>query len=49
MLIFSVAPGDLAYLQQLIDEEGFQREVLAQHRLIRDGWQIDYFTFRLTV
>jgi hypothetical protein len=24
------------------------REVLAQHRLERDGWPVDYFTFRLT-
>ncbi|MDT7716268.1 MAG: release factor glutamine methyltransferase [Pseudonocardiales bacterium] len=48
MLIFFGGSGDLAYLQELIDEEGFQREVLAQHSLVRDGWQVGYFTFRLT-
>jgi hypothetical protein len=48
MLIFFGGSGDLAYLQQLIDEEGFQREVLAQHSLVRNGWQVGYFTFRLT-
>lgn len=48
MLIFFGSSGDLDYLQQLIDQEGFQRHVLAQHRLVRDGWQVDYFTFRLT-
>jgi release factor glutamine methyltransferase len=49
ILIFFGSSGDLAYLQQLIDEEGFQREALAQHSLLRDGWQVEYFTFRLTV
>jgi release factor glutamine methyltransferase len=48
MLIFFGSSGDLAYLQQLIDHEGFQREVLAQRSLVKDGWQVDYFTFRLT-
>ena len=48
MLMFFGGSGDLAYLQELIDEEGFQREVLAQHSLVRDGWQVGYFTFRLT-
>ncbi len=33
MLIFFGSSGDLAYLQQLSDHEGFQREVLAQHSL----------------
>ncbi|PZS17775.1 MAG: methylase [Pseudonocardiales bacterium] len=48
MLIFFGTTGDLAYLQQLSDEAGFQREVVAQRSLIQDGWQVDYFTFRLT-
>ena len=48
MLIFFGSSGDLDYLQQLIDQEGFHDQVLAQHRLVRDGWQVDYFTFRLT-
>lgn len=49
MLIFFGSSGDLVYLQQLIDHEGFKREVLAQHSLVKDGWQVDYFTFRITV
>lgn len=48
ILIFFGSSGDLDYLRHLIDQEGFQRQVLAQHRLDRDGWQVDYFTFRLT-
>jgi release factor glutamine methyltransferase len=48
MLIFFGNSGDVAYLQQLIDHEGFQREVLPQRSLVRDGLQVDYFTFRLT-
>ena len=27
---------------------GLQREVLPQRSLVKDGWQVDYFTFRLT-
>ena len=48
MLIFFGSSGDLAYLQQLIDHVGFQREVLAERSLVKDGWQVDYFTLRLT-
>lgn len=48
ILIFFGSSGDLAYLQQLIDDEGFRREVLAQRSLVKDGWQVDYFTLRLT-
>jgi len=48
MLLFFGTSGDLDYLQDLIDNAGFQREVVAQRSLIEDGWQIDYFTFHLT-
>jgi release factor glutamine methyltransferase len=48
MLIFFGTSGDLAYLEHLVDINGFRREVVAQRRLIEDGWQVDYFTFRLT-
>lgn len=47
MLIFFGTSGDLAYLLRLIDNGGFLHEVAAQRSLIEDGWQIDYFTFRL--
>ncbi|MGH3515558.1 MAG: hypothetical protein ACRDQI_01250 [Pseudonocardiaceae bacterium] len=49
MLVFFGTSGDLAYLLRLIDNGGFLREVVAQRSLIEDGWQIDYFTFRLIV
>jgi release factor glutamine methyltransferase len=48
MLIFFGTSGDLACLEQLIEEEGFQSEVLVSQDLTKDGWRIDYFTFRLT-
>lgn len=48
MLVFFGSSGDLARLQRLIDAERFQRQVLAQRSLVKDGWQVDYFTFRLT-
>lgn len=47
ILIFFGTSGDLAYLLRLIDNGGFLHEVAAQRSLIEDGWQIDYFTFRL--
>ena len=34
ILIFFGSSGDLAYLQQLINHDGFQRDVLAQHSLV---------------
>jgi release factor glutamine methyltransferase len=49
MLIFFGTSGDLAYLEQLIEEEGFSAEVLASQDLTKDGWRVDYFTFRLTL
>jgi release factor glutamine methyltransferase len=48
MLIFFGTSGDLAYLERLAGEEGFTSEVLARQNLVKDGWQVDYFTFRLT-
>ncbi|MDX3103335.1 methyltransferase [Nonomuraea angiospora] len=48
MLTFFGTSGDLAYLKQLTDEEGFTRQVIAHQDLIKDGWKVDYFTFRLT-
>jgi len=48
MLIFFGTSGDLAYLQRLVDETGFSSEVVAHDELTRDGWRVDYFTFRLS-
>lgn len=48
MLISLGSSGDVTYLQQLIDHKGFRREVLTQRSLVKDGWQVHYFTFRLT-
>jgi release factor glutamine methyltransferase len=48
MLIFFGSSGDLAYLRRLIDEEAYAAEVVAQQDLIKDGWQVNYFTLRLT-
>jgi release factor glutamine methyltransferase len=48
MLIFFGSSGDLAYLRHLMDAEGFTAEVIASRDLVKDGWKVDYFTFRLT-
>jgi len=48
MLIFFGTSGDLDYLKNLATEQGFSMETLAHDDLTRDGWKVDYFTFRLT-
>lgn len=48
MLIFFGTSGDLGYLQRLVEEEGFTAEVVAHDELVREGWRVEYFTFRLT-
>jgi release factor glutamine methyltransferase len=48
MLIFFGSSGDLDYLMRLIAEGGFTAEVVAEQALVRDGWQVEYYTYRLT-
>jgi len=48
MLIFFGSSGDLGYLKGLITGAGFRAEVIAHDDLVRDGCQVEYFTFRLT-
>jgi release factor glutamine methyltransferase len=48
MLIFFGTSGDLGYLQRLMAEERFTVEVVARDDLVRDGWRVEHFTFRLT-
>ncbi len=47
-LIFFGTSGDLSYLHQLVADCGFVSDVVAQDELTRDGWRVEYFTFRLT-
>lgn len=49
MLVFFGSSGDLGYLKRLIGEGGFASEVVAEKALVKDGWRVEYFTFRLTV
>lgn len=48
LLVFFGSSGDLDYLQRLVAEEGFGTEVLARETLVKDGWQVEYITYRLT-
>jgi len=48
MLIFFGTSGDLGYLKGLIAEQGFHAEAVAHDELTRDGWNVEYFTFRVT-
>jgi release factor glutamine methyltransferase len=48
MLIFFGTSGDLGYLETLMAEEGFSSEAVAHDELVREGWRVDYFVFRVT-
>ena len=48
MLIFFGTSGDLGHLQRLMSEEGFSSQVVATDGLVRDGWTVDYLTFRVS-
>jgi release factor glutamine methyltransferase len=47
MLIFFGTSGDLGYLQRLMAENGFEWKPVAHDALTRDGWKVEYFTFRV--
>jgi release factor glutamine methyltransferase len=49
MLIFFGTSGDIAYLNMLIDEEGFASETLATLAGDRDGVPVEYVTYRLSI
>ncbi|MFB4268653.1 methyltransferase [Nonomuraea sp. GTA35] len=48
MLVFFGSSGDLAYLKRLAEEEGFVSRTVAHRSLVKDGWNVDYFAFRMT-
>ncbi len=48
MLIHFGTSGDLAYLQAVIDERGFERETIARRRVVTSDWDVEYLVFRLT-
>lgn len=47
MLIFFGTSGDLAYLEGLMAEARFTWDAIAHDDLMREGWTVDYFTFRV--
>jgi release factor glutamine methyltransferase len=48
MLISFGTSGDLGYLRTLMTSKGFSAEIVAHDDLVRDGWRVEYFTFRVT-
>jgi release factor glutamine methyltransferase len=40
--------GDIGYLKALLSEEGFVAVVVASDDLVRKGWKVEYFTFRVS-
>jgi release factor glutamine methyltransferase len=49
MLIFFGTSGDLDYLHRLADEAGFDSEILATDGFLREGFRVDYYTYRMTL
>lgn len=47
MLIFFGSTGDLAYLEELADAAGLARVIVARDEVTRDGWQVEYRTYRM--
>ncbi|TDC85020.1 methyltransferase [Actinomadura sp. 7K507] len=48
MLIFFGTSGDLGHLRRLADEQRFKTAVVAHDDLVKEGWRVDYYTFRMT-
>ncbi|GAB2999463.1 protoporphyrinogen oxidase [Amycolatopsis acidiphila] len=48
LLVFFGTSGDLPFLKRLAAEAGFTSEVLGRQELTRDGWRVEYFTFRMS-
>jgi len=48
LLVFFGTSGDLGYLRGLADEAGFHTEAVATRDLVKDGWRVEYLTFRMT-
>jgi release factor glutamine methyltransferase len=48
LLVLFGTTGDLGYLTRLADEQRYRREVVASRDLVRDGWRVEYFAFRMT-
>jgi release factor glutamine methyltransferase len=49
ILLFFGTSGDIDYLKQLIDRTGLKKEVVNHSEHEKDGMQVEYFTFKLTM
>lgn len=47
VLITFGTSGDLGYLLSLIDQSGLLCEVLNERGLMKDGWRVNYYVYRL--
>jgi len=49
ILVFFGTTADIAYLEQLIESNGFAFEVVARRELEKDGHAVEYRTYRIVV
>jgi release factor glutamine methyltransferase len=47
VLVFFGTTADVGYLEQLVDDNGFTREVVARRAMDKDGHPVEYRTYRL--
>ncbi len=47
ILLFFGTSGDIKYLRHLIAQAGLIKSIIASKELIKDGWKVKYFTYKL--
>jgi release factor glutamine methyltransferase len=47
VLLFFGTSGDIKYLRHMITQAHLRRKVVASKELVKDGWKVKYFTYKL--
>jgi len=47
VLLFFGTSGDIKYLRHMITQAHLRRKVVASKELVKDGWKVNYFTYKL--
>jgi release factor glutamine methyltransferase len=47
VLLFFGTSGDIKYLRHMITHAHLRRKVVASKELVKDGWKVKYFTYKL--
>ena len=47
ILLFFGTSGDIAYVRLLITRSGLTKRIVATQAIVKDGWKVRYFTYKL--